>query len=173
MTHRIQELERLALLDPLTRIGNRRYGEIHLENSFSHLNRYGWPFGVLFMDVDHFKTVNDSYGHEIGDKVLQMVAGTLLHSLRASDVPSRWGGEEFLTVVPHVGHREIGAMGKKILSLIEHSSLYTPDGPLRVTVSIGAALARREESLESLVGRADHLMYESKRKGRNTLTADD
>jgi diguanylate cyclase (GGDEF)-like protein/PAS domain S-box-containing protein len=173
MTHRIKELERLALIDPLTRIGNRRYGEIHLENGFSHLNRYGWPFGVLFMDVDHFKRVNDSHGHETGDKVLQMIAGTLLHNLRVSDVASRWGGEEFLTVVPHVGRNEIGIIGKKILSLIEQSSLDTPDGPLRVTVSIGAALARQDESLESLVDRADHLMYQSKRKGRNTVTAED
>ena len=173
MTHRIKELERLALIDPLTRIGNRRYGEIHLENGFNHLNRYGWPFGVLFMDVDHFKRVNDSHGHETGDKVLQMVAGTLLHNLRTSDVASRWGGEEFLTVVPHVGRNEIGIIGKKILSLIEQSSLDTPDGPLRVTVSIGAALARQDESLESLVDRADHLMYQSKRKGRNTVTAED
>lgn len=173
MTNRIKELERLALIDPLTRIGNRRYGEIHLENGFSHLRRYGWPFGILFMDVDHFKSVNDSYGHETGDKVLQMVAATLLHNLRASDVASRWGGEEFLTVAPYVGRQEIGAIGKKILSLVEHSSLDTAKGPLRVTVSIGAALARRDESLESLVGRADHLMYQSKRKGRNTVTAED
>ncbi len=173
MTNRIEELERLALIDPLTRIGNRRYGEIHLENGFSHLNRYGWPFGILYMDVDHFKRVNDSHGHETGDKVLQMVAGTVLHNLRASDVASRWGGEEFLTVVPNVGPREIGTIGKKILALIEHSSLETADGPVKVTVSIGATLARQDESLESLVDRADHLMYESKRKGRNTMTAED
>ncbi|MGO9568737.1 MAG: GGDEF domain-containing protein [Desulfomonilaceae bacterium] len=114
-----------------------------------------------------------SHGHETGDKVLQMVAGTLLHNLRASDVASRWGGEEFLTVVPHVGREQIGIIGKKILSLIEQSSLDTPDGPLRVTVSIGAALARQDESLESLVDRADHLMYHSKSKGRNTVTAED
>lgn len=166
-------MERLALIDPLTRIGNRRYGEIHLENGFSHLNRYGWPFGILFMDVDHFKRVNDSHGHETGDKVLQMVASTILHNLRASDVASRWGGEEFLTVVPHIGRNEIGIIGNKIRSLIEQSSLDTPDGPLRVTVSIGAALARPDDSLESLIDRADHLMYQSKRKGRNTLTAED
>jgi diguanylate cyclase (GGDEF)-like protein len=125
------------------------------------------------MDVDHFKRVNDSYGHETGDKVLQMIAGTLLHNLRVSDVASRWGGEEFLTVVPHVERDEIGIIGKKVLSLIEHSSLDTPNGPLRVTVSIGAALARQDESLESLLSRADHLMYRSKRRGRNTMTAED
>lgn len=173
MAHRMKELERLALIDPLTRIGNRRYGEIHLENGFSHFNRYGWPFGILYMDVDHFKRVNDSYGHETGDKVLQMVAGTLLHNLRASDIASRWGGEEFLTVVPHVGPHEIGIIGNKFLSLIRHSSLDTPGGPLGVTVSIGAAMAKKGDSLESLVARADHLMYESKRKGRNTVTAED
>ncbi len=72
-----------------------------------------------------------------------------------------------------MGRNEIGIIGKKILSLIEQSSLDTPDGPLRVTVSIGAALARQDESLESLVDRADHLMYQSKRKGRNTVTAED
>jgi diguanylate cyclase (GGDEF)-like protein len=78
-----------------------------------------------------------------------------------------------LTVVPNVGHHEIRTIGKKILSVIEQSSLDTPDAPLRVTVSIGAALAGRDESLESLVDRADHLMYESKRKGGNTVTAED
>ena len=102
-----------------------------------------------------------------------MVGATLLHNLRPSDVASRWGGEEFLAVVPQVGREQIGIIGKKILSLIDHSSLDTPEGPLRVTVSIGAALARSDESLESLVNRADHLMYESKRKGRNAVTAED
>jgi diguanylate cyclase (GGDEF)-like protein/PAS domain S-box-containing protein len=173
MAARIDELEKLALLDPLTRIGNRRFAEIHLESSLSSMDRYGLPFCVFFLDIDHFKRVNDTYGHEAGDRVLRMVASTLLHSLRASDVASRWGGEEFLTVVPHVGRHEIGIIGKKILSLVEQSFLDTPEGPLSVTVSVGAALARQNDSVASLVDRADHLMYQSKRKGRNTVTAED
>ena len=173
LIYRLRELEKLALIDPLTRIGNRRYGKIHVENGLSNLNRYGLPFGILFIDIDHFKKVNDTYGHETGDRVLQLLANTLLHNLRSSDAASRWGGEEFLTVVSHVEPREIGIIGRKMLSLIRSSLLDTPNGPLGVTASIGAVAARNGDSLESLVARADGLMYESKRKGRNRVTAED
>ena len=173
LADRIQELERLALIDPLTKIGNRRYGETRLQNGFDQLHRYGWTFGILFMDIDHFKKVNDSHGHGTGDNVLQIVAGTLLHNLRPSDSASRWGGEEFLVVLPHVDRNEIGIVGKKLRALIEKSSVETDSGGLSVTVSIGAALARQSDSMISLVERADQLMYQSKRRGRNTITIED
>ncbi len=173
MAARIEELEKLALLDPLTRISNRRFAEIQLESSLSRMARYGLSFSVFFLDIDHFKRVNDTYGHQIGDKVLQMVAGALLHNLRASDVASRWGGEEFLAIVLNLERQEVGLLGRKLLSLVEQSFLDTQTGPLSVTVSMGAAFARKNDSSESLVARADHLMYESKRKGRNTVTTED
>ncbi len=170
MKEKIQELERLALIDPLTQIGNRRYAEIHLERNFSQMDRYGWPFGVLFMDVDHFKKVNDLYGHDAGDRVLQTIAKTLSYNLRSSDVPSRWGGEEFIIVAPTVDILDLDGIGHKILSLIQHSSMETPSGVLEVTVSIGGTLARPEDTPATLVSRSDNLMYQSKKEGRNRIT---
>jgi diguanylate cyclase (GGDEF)-like protein len=170
MNNKIQELEKLALIDPLTQIGNRRYAEIHLERNFSQMDRYGWPFGVLFMDVDHFKKVNDWYGHDAGDRVLQTIAKTLSYNLRSSDVLSRWGGEEFIIVASTVDILDLDRIGRKILSLIQHSSMETPSGVLQVTVSIGGTLARPGDTLETLVSRSDNLMYQSKKEGKNRIT---
>ena len=167
---KIEELKKLALIDPLTQIGNRRYAEIHLDSNFSQMDRYGWPFGVLFMDIDHFKKVNDRYGHEAGDRVLQTIAKTLQYNLRSSDVSSRWGGEEFIIVAPKVELSDLDRIGRKILSLIQHSSVETPSGILQVTVSIGATSARPGETAETLVSRSDNLMHKSKKGGRNRLS---
>ncbi|HEY6837143.1 MAG TPA: diguanylate cyclase, partial [Geobacteraceae bacterium] len=92
---RLEQLSKQALYDPLTGLANRRYVDIKLLGRLEEMNRYGWPFGVLFIDVDHFKRVNDTYGHDIGDKVLVMVGKTLLNTLRPFDTLGRWGGEEF------------------------------------------------------------------------------
>ncbi len=170
MKEKIQELERLALIDPLTQIGNRRYAEIHLERNFSQMDRYGWPFGVLFMDLDHFKKVNDSYGHDVGDRVLQTIAKTLSHNMRSSDFAGRWGGEEFIMVTSQSELSDLNQIGRKMLSLIRHSSVEMSSGVLQVTVSIGGTLARVGDNPDTLISRSDNLMYQSKKEGRNRIT---
>jgi diguanylate cyclase (GGDEF)-like protein/PAS domain S-box-containing protein len=167
---RIEELRRLALIDPLTQIGNRRNAEIQLDINLGQMDRYGWPFGILFMDVDHFKKVNDRYGHETGDRVLQTIAKTLCSNLRSSDIPSRWGGEEFVIITPNVELSDLDKIGRKMLSLIRNSTVETPSGILQVTVSIGGTLAKPGDSPETLVSRSDQLMYQSKKGGRNRLS---
>jgi len=170
--NRIAELEKLALIDPLTRIGNRRYAEIQLHRSLNELNRYGWPFAVFFIDIDHFKTINDTHGHNTGDRVLQIVAKTIVRSMRPSDILGRWGGEEFLAIVPNCGPSEIGFVGNKMRSLVEQSYIWNGPDPLRVTLSVGGTSARPEDSISTLISRADKLMYCSKENGRNRVTTD-
>ncbi len=167
---RIQELEKVAFLDPLTGVGNRRYTEMILDGRLNELQRYGWSFAVLFLDIDKFKQVNDTYGHDVGDQVLRVVARTLLMNLRSFDFIGRWGGEEFLGIVVNVGEPQLYQIANKFRFLVEHSSLPVGKEMLQVTVSIGATLAQRDDTLASLVKRADELLYKSKTGGRNRIS---
>ena len=166
---RLAELERLAFLDPLTGIANRRYGEIALNARIEELQRYGWPFGVLFIDIDHFKECNDRCGHDVGDEVLKMVAKTLQNSVRSFDVVSRWGGEEFVALIANVEGDELIRTANRCRALVEQSHVPVPPSP-RVTVSIGVTIARPEDTALSIIKRADELMYKSKQSGRNRVT---
>jgi diguanylate cyclase (GGDEF)-like protein/PAS domain S-box-containing protein len=170
LLQRIAEVHQLALLDPLTGLANRRYGEITLRSRLSELKRYGWPFGVLFIDIDHFKRVNDRYGHNTGDAVLQMVTNTLRCNLRSFDLICRWGGEEFLVIVANVSDTQLAEIAHKLRLLVEESVLEIGEESLRVTVSIGAAFAQHTDNTESLIDRGDHLMYQSKLAGRNRVS---
>jgi diguanylate cyclase (GGDEF)-like protein/PAS domain S-box-containing protein len=166
----IEELRRIALLDPLTEVGNRRYAEMNLKFRLAEQERYGWPFGILFSDIDHFKEINDRYGHDIGDDILKMTARTLSNSLRSFDVVGRWGGEEFVAVIINVDAEQLYAVAEKLLVMVEQSSITRGLDTIKVTISIGATLAREEDSAESLISRADRLMYNSKSSGRNRIT---
>jgi diguanylate cyclase (GGDEF)-like protein/PAS domain S-box-containing protein len=167
---RIQELEKLALLDNLTQLANRRYLEREIENRFGEMQRHGVPFAVLFIDIDHFKRVNDTYGHDVGDRVLQFVATTLVANSRPFDLYGRWGGEEFIGVIRNIDADGIVLLGNRMRMLVEHSYLFHNGNKLSVNVSLGATLVREDDTLESLIKRADILLYESKRQGRNRLT---
>jgi diguanylate cyclase (GGDEF)-like protein/PAS domain S-box-containing protein len=163
----IEELQRIALLDPLTEVGNRRYAEMNLKFRLAEQERYGWPFGILFIDIDHFKTINDRFGHEIGDDVLRMTARTLAGSLRSFDLVSRWGGEEFLALIINVDPGSLLSVAEKLRRMVEQSSITYDSENIRVTVSIGGTLALNSDGVETIVRRADELMYRSKTEGRN------
>jgi diguanylate cyclase (GGDEF)-like protein/PAS domain S-box-containing protein len=167
---KIRELERMALLDSLTKLGNRRYGQMNLSGKLRELKRYGWPFGVLFIDIDKFKAVNDTYGHEAGDRVLRLVATTIRNGLRSSDVVVRWGGEEFVAIIASVDEEKLRHVGEKLRALVERSSISLEKETKSITISIGATLARKKDSTAALIKRADALMYQSKEQGRNRLT---
>lgn len=166
----IRELRAMALLDPLTELGNRRYLEVQLGARMKELDRYGWPFGLLFVDIDLFKNINDTYGHDVGDRVLRMVGGTLRNSIRTFDFVGRWGGEEFLAIIVNVDADRLYSIADKLRSLVERSLFLEGGDEIRVTVSVGATLARPDDTAETVVRRADHLMYRSKRAGRNRVT---
>ncbi len=169
---RLAELERLAYVDALTGLANRRYAEITLNARLEELQRYGWRFGVLFIDIDHFKDINDRYGHNLGDQVLKMVAKTLQNSVRSFDVVSRWGGEEYVAVIANVESENLLTAANRSRALVEESGLPAYPG-LRITISLGATLARADDTIDSLIKRADALMYQSKKAGRNRVTADE
>lgn len=170
---RIEELSRIAMIDPVTAIGNRRYTEITLNTKLEELNRYGWTCGILFFDIDHFKSVNDTYGHQAGDAVLGMVARTLENSLRSFDFVGRFGGEEFVAVLTNVEHSGLSAIAERCRSLMESAEMVWEGKPIKVTVSIGGTLATPGEPMEDLLARADRLMYASKTAGRNNVTIAD
>ncbi len=168
---RIIELERMALLDNLTQLANRAYVEREIISRFEEIRRFAdQPFGFLFMDIDHFKTVNDRYGHDVGDVVLKFIARTLNANARPYDVYGRWGGEEFAGVIRCIGEKDLERMGNRLRSLIETSYVVHGDRRISVTMSIGATLFRSDDTTENLVKRADELLYRSKRAGRNRLT---
>lgn len=167
---RASELEEVAFRDALTGAANRALTEITLRARHDELRRYGWPYGVLFVDIDHFKQVNDTHGHEVGDQALLMVSRTLNGVVRASDLVGRWGGEEFIVLLVNVDRAKLSATAERLLQLVRSSRLDLSHGPISMTVSIGAVVARREEEPLDTVRRADQLMYCSKREGRDRVT---
>ncbi|QWV95348.1 sensor domain-containing diguanylate cyclase [Geomonas oryzisoli] len=167
---RLKELEKLALLDGLTQLANRRYLDRELESRIEEMNRYDIPFGILFMDLDDFKTINDRYGHDTGDRVLQFVAGTLSANSRPFDLYGRWGGEEFVGIIRNVSNANLKHMGQRLRRLVEKSFVLVEGEALRVTISIGATMAVENDTVQTLLARADGLMYQSKAAGKNRLT---
>jgi diguanylate cyclase (GGDEF)-like protein/PAS domain S-box-containing protein len=168
----IEELQRKAFLDPLTGLANRRYLDTGLPARFDEIARYGWQFGVIMMDIDHFKSVNDRYGHYVGDEALKMVARTLLNSSRSSDIIGRWGGEEFVAILPNATALRLLMSAERHRALVERSSLPLESGPLTLTISAGATLVLPGDTPATLIKRADKLLYESKANGRNCVTSD-
>jgi len=167
---RLRELEKLALLDGLTQLANRRYLERELDARLEEMNRYEIPFGVLFMDIDNFKRVNDFFGHVTGDRVLQFVAATFNANSRPFDLYGRWGGEEFVGIVRNVTAANLKHMGQRLRQLVEESFVITQEEELHVTISVGATMALPDDTISTLLQRADALMYQSKAAGRNRLT---
>lgn len=170
---RLAELEADALSCPLTRIGNRRFIDMCLQARLQEYERYNWPCGVIMADIDHFKAVNDTYGHPTGDAVLCMVAKTLQNSVRSCDNIGRWGGEEFLIVLPNIQHETLMVVAERCLRLVRESRLPLEHGNLGVTISMGCACIHKGDTLNTLLARADSLLYISKENGRNRITLED
>jgi len=168
----LNELKHQTLRDALTGLGNRRAAEEEFQRRSLDLQRYQTPFGLLFVDIDHFKAVNDTYGHEVGDRALVMLSKTLVSALRAVDTVCRWGGEEFLAIIPKVSPSAFKIVAERMRRFVEASSLPVPGGDLIFTVSVGGAMALRSDTIDSLVARADAMMYKSKHSGRNTCSLD-
>lgn len=170
---RIQELEKLALLDTLTQLPNRNYLERELSSSIEEHRRHKIPSGVFFIDIDHFKQVNDNYGHIVGDEVLRFVAKTLAHNSRPFDIYGRWGGEEFIGVIRNVEFNKLLKLGERMRMLIANSYIKTAAERIHVTITIGATMVREEDNITALIDRADSLMYLGKNNGRNRVESDE
>jgi len=168
---KLREMRHIVHTDRLTSIGNRQLVEGRLRAVIAECAHTKGSAGLLFMDIDHFKQINDTYGHLVGDQVLRMATATFNHSLRATDTIGRWGGEEFIAILKDVDNDlTLQQIAEKVRTLVEFSRLDLDHQTLTVTISIGATLLRPNDTPESIVNRADGLMYQSKKAGRNIVT---
>lgn len=156
-----------ADLDPLLGIANRRYGLRRLEHELAASRINGMAIGVLFLDLDDFKHVNDHYGHAWGDVVLQVVARTVQYCLRESDLLIRWGGDEFVIVLPNASREGLITVAQKIVGQASQSFVQIQGERVSVSVSLGGHLAAKDDTALQAVERADLLMYQAKRLGKN------
>jgi len=163
-------LKKLASLDHLTELPNRRNVEISLEKRFEERQRYGWTFGVLFIDIDHFKRINDKYGHDMGDETLKKVAKIFQKQQRPFDVLGRWGGEEFVIIVSNITAKQLALVAERFRRSVAEFPFQVNHHSIQLTISIGGAIVQPGDTPGLLVQRADELMYKSKQKGRNRVT---
>jgi diguanylate cyclase (GGDEF)-like protein len=170
ISERTAELEQVAGTDPLTGLHNRRSLTKLAEAERSAAIRQQHDISFLIVDIDRFKAVNDSWGHAAGDKVLQGVAAQLSSRLRGHDVVGRYGGDEFVVVLPYLGLEGARAAAERIRQEVAALRFPSPSGePTRITLSLGVATAARDELLEAVLKRADGALYEAKSSGRNRV----
>jgi diguanylate cyclase len=165
-----RQLENLATLDPLTGASNRRGMHTEIGNAMAASARNGKPLGLIIFDLDHFKRINDLFGHEAGDHVLVQVAETVRKSTRRNDRFFRHGGEEFALLIPDSDPITLREITEKVRLAIQHD---VHCGDLDVTISLGASILRRGESASEWQARADSAMYRAKRNGRNCSIVDE
>ncbi len=165
-----QELRTLAAQDPLTGLLNRRAFEQRLESELQRARRYARPITLMFVDIDHFKRINDTHGHPVGDKVLCHATKRILESVRGIDVVARYGGEEFVVLMPETPVAHAEAVARRLCANFADLPIVL-DGPLSLslTVSIGLADSSQASDVESLVSKADEQLYAAKRDGRNCV----
>ena len=166
-------LERLSNTDALTQLANRRRFSETLEQELARARRYKRPLSLVMLDVDHFKRLNDSYGHQAGDDVLKSIAGLLPTTLRAQDMVARFGGEEFAIVLPETPVQQARAVAERLRSAIESRTFRCQGHDIGVTASFGVADTRAGElgSPQQLIGAADRALYTAKTCGRNRVAS--
>jgi diguanylate cyclase (GGDEF)-like protein len=166
-----EQLQRVAAIDPLTGLYNRRFGLERLSQEFSRSVRSKEPLGVVLFDIDHFKKINDTYGHQAGDIVLKALATNVKDVLREGDTLLRYGGEEFLAVLPGAGEADVRGLGERIRRVVESTAIAASNVEIRVTISLGAVSYPSADvtDLDDLIRKADGGMYDAKRAGRNRL----
>lgn len=159
----------LATTDSLTGVWNRRRSEEILEKRVERMKNYGTPFSLLLADIDHFKRVNDTYGHQVGDRVLVDVTRIIRGNIRSSDSLGRWGGEEFLIILPKLNLTQALEAAERLRSAVmEYETDYLPEGE-RITVSIGVVEGSSSTDMEELLKGVDELLYRAKSRGRNRV----
>jgi diguanylate cyclase (GGDEF)-like protein len=167
-----EQTQRLATTDALTSLPNHRFFREALAMEIARANRLGYSLGLLMIDVDNFKRVNDTFGHPVGDEVLRNIARVLRSSLRQTDVAARYGGEEFAIVLPGLGPRGVRAVGEKLRRAVKTLQPLVTTGapPFQISVSIGGASAAPPElNAVDLVRVADSALYQAKRRGRDAV----
>ena len=166
----ILKLQAEASQDSLTNVPNRKYLNAIIESKIREYKAVDVIFGVNFIDIDNFKHINDTYGHNIGDEILKLLVQTIQSNLRKNDIIGRLGGEEFVVVISDINNQGLEKASEKIRRLVETSALRLIDTDLKITISIGATLVNENDTVISILERADKLMYQSKKDGKNRVT---
>ena len=168
----LEKIERLATVDPLTGLFNRRHFAELASKEIDLAARYGRPVSFILIDLDHFKDINDTYGHTIGDAVLKEFSTQLDGALRKVDVAARYGGEEFVILLPNIATEAAETTAERLRKIVETTPILTDAGPMSITMSLGVTCytGGGEQSLEIQLDRADQALYESKLNGRNRAT---
>lgn len=164
-------LEQAALTDGLTGMQNRRYFDDALREYLEEFQRIGKPVGLMILDLDHFKEVNDTHGHDVGDEALRAVANCLKDLTRYHDVVARLGGEEFAIVAPNMDNDLLMKLAERIRKAIAAMAIQSGNVRLRITTSVGLAIWDGKESADQFYRRADSCLYQAKRLGRNRVCA--
>jgi diguanylate cyclase (GGDEF)-like protein len=166
----LKKVKVLAITDPLTELFNRRHFETVLEKEFHKTRRYNIPLSCLMIDIDKFKDINDEYGHRAGDSVLQETAQIIKKTLRDVDIAARWGGEEFVVLLPQTNKEDALQCASRMLkAMSEHRFSNIPDRKITVSIGIASVPHPSIDSGEALVNASDVAMYEAKKKGRNRI----
>ncbi len=166
---RANDLGQLAITDALTSIMNRRGITMTLLNAMAQAERYNTPLSLAMADIDHFKQINDQYGHEVGDKVLILAAEAMTDVLRMPDKIGRYGGEEFLLILPHTTLAQGRKLAERLRTRVEKIRHTVGSKALSPTISVGVTQFRKGEDLEQLLSRVDKAMYAAKAAGRDRV----
>lgn len=158
--------------DPLTGAGNRVAMKQTMEREVELAHRHELELSVLMLDLDHFKSINDTYGHSVGDSVLQQTVKAITHTVRQTDICFRFGGEEFLIVLSNTPKQDSLLVADRIRQAISDMAPKTPSGPIKITASVGCATLRPSDSRDQLLERADAALYKAKEEGRNSVVCD-
>lgn len=162
-------LHEASISDELTGLRNRRFLMARYHEEFERARRYSTPLGLLMLDLDHFKKINDNYGHPFGDLVLKRVAETISEAMREYDLAARYGGEEFAVLVPETKRQDLLALAERIRVQLEKKDIIDVSFSAKVTVSIGVTSREESDTPETLLNRADKALYQAKHEGRNRI----
>ena len=163
------ELERIAMVDSVTRLWNRLGIDTLLHREWEYAMRKNSPIAIVMVDFDNFKQINDTYGHLVGDEVLQGYSRLILSSLRSSDIVGRWGGDEFMVILPGTDQEQAVMILQRILDVITQETVITSGGEIKISVSMGGVIvipSEQQETIEYWVGKADNELMKAKRSGK-------
>jgi len=161
-THKIEELEKCALVDPHTGLMKKRGLEMNLRSVVGVMHRYGWTYGVIYIDIDEFERINEMHGRDVGDSVLKMIAKTLQNSVRATDVVGRWEDDAFMVIAANVNEDQLNRIANKIRVLVEQSGFSVGADIICVTASVCATVVRSNDTVATLFERIGKLMEHNK-----------
>ncbi|RLB74610.1 MAG: hypothetical protein DRH03_00625 [Deltaproteobacteria bacterium] len=172
LKQQMEKVKQEIIIDPLTRTYNRRAYDEKIKQEMMGFQRYSRPTALAIVDIDHFKNVNDTYGHRTGDGVLRILSGVMKKEIREIDVLARYGGEEFALILPHTSYEQALDVTERIRRKVEESRFTYKSKPFSVTISIGVGTLRAEDTLETYVERVDQALYRAKNSGRNRVVGE-